>query len=70
MYGTKYQLDIAERLFGLREGIARIRAGEDPAAVASSWAAGEAQWRLMRNKYSCTGEGFRFYGSKGSKVGF
>ena len=51
MYGTKYELDTTERLFGLREGIARIRAGEDPAAVASSWAAGEAQWRLMRNKY-------------------
>ena len=51
LYGAKYQLDTTERLFGLREGIARIRAGEDPATVASSWAAGEAQWRVMRNKY-------------------
>ena len=51
LYGTRYELESTERLFGLKEGIARIRAGEDPSGVASSWAAGEAQWRLMRNKY-------------------
>ncbi|MEN3339842.1 MAG: hypothetical protein V7647_3518 [Acidobacteriota bacterium] len=51
MYGSTYELESTDRLFGLKEGIARIRAGEDPATVASSWAAGEAQWRLMRNKY-------------------
>ena len=27
------------------------RAGEDPAAIAGTWAAGEARWRLMRAKY-------------------
>jgi uncharacterized protein YbbC (DUF1343 family) len=51
MYGTRYELETSDRLFGLKEGIARIRAGEDPAAIATSWAAGEAKWRLMRSKY-------------------
>ena len=41
----------AERLFGSREGIARIRAGEDPAAIAASWSAAEARWRLLRAQY-------------------
>jgi uncharacterized protein YbbC (DUF1343 family)/CubicO group peptidase (beta-lactamase class C family) len=51
LYSVKYQLEMTERLFGLKEGTARILAGEDPSAVAGSWAAGEARWRLMRNKY-------------------
>jgi uncharacterized protein YbbC (DUF1343 family)/CubicO group peptidase (beta-lactamase class C family) len=51
MYGVKYELESTERLFGLREGIARIQTGDDPSAIASSWAAGEARWRLLRNKY-------------------
>jgi hypothetical protein len=29
----------------------RIRAGEDPAAIAASWAVDEAAWRLTRAKY-------------------
>ena len=44
-------LDAAERLFGSRESLARIRAGDDPAVIAASWAADEARWRLMRAKY-------------------
>jgi uncharacterized protein YbbC (DUF1343 family)/CubicO group peptidase (beta-lactamase class C family) len=51
LYSVKYQLEMTERLFGLKEGAARILAGEDPSAVAGSWAAGEARWRLIRNKY-------------------
>jgi uncharacterized protein YbbC (DUF1343 family)/CubicO group peptidase (beta-lactamase class C family) len=51
LYSVKYQLETTERLFGLKDGIARLLAGEDPSAVASSWAAGEAKWRLMRSKY-------------------
>src|SRR4026209_3047488 len=51
LYGAKYELEPAERLFGSKEGLARIRAGEDPAAIVSSWAVGEARWRLLRNKY-------------------
>jgi uncharacterized protein YbbC (DUF1343 family) len=50
-HGAKYELEAAERLFGSKEGLSRIRAGEDPAAIVSSWAAGEARWRLLRNKY-------------------
>ena len=38
-------------LLGSQSAIARIRAGDDPAAVASSWAGDEAKWRLTRAKY-------------------
>jgi hypothetical protein len=51
LYGAKYELESAERLFGSKEGITRIRSGDDPAAIAASWAAGEARWRLLRAKY-------------------
>jgi uncharacterized protein YbbC (DUF1343 family) len=51
LYGGKYELEAAERLFGSREGLARIRSGEDPSAIAASWGAGEGRWRLLRNKY-------------------
>jgi uncharacterized protein YbbC (DUF1343 family) len=51
LYGAAYQLDQAERLFGSRDSLVRVRAGEDPAAIAGSWAAGEARWRLLRAKY-------------------
>ena len=51
MYGGVFELDAAERLFGSREGLARIRAGVDPASIAASWGAAEARWRLMRAPY-------------------
>ena len=51
LYGARFEVEAAERLLGSREGIARIRAGDDPAAIAASWAAGEARWRLLRAKY-------------------
>lgn len=51
MYGAKYELEAAERLFGSKAGLARIRSGEDPSAIAGAWSAGEARWRLLRNKY-------------------
>jgi uncharacterized protein YbbC (DUF1343 family)/CubicO group peptidase (beta-lactamase class C family) len=51
MYGAKYELEAAERLFGSKEGLARIRSGDDPAAVVGSWAVAEARWRVLRNKY-------------------
>ena len=50
-YGTKYELESAEKLFGLREGLARIRSGDDPSDIAASWAAAEARWRLLRARY-------------------
>ena len=51
MYGSRYELDGAERLFGSKDGLARVRAGDDPAASAASWAAAESRWRLMRAPY-------------------
>jgi uncharacterized protein YbbC (DUF1343 family) len=51
MHGSKFELDAAERLFGSKDGVTRIRAGEDPAAVAASWGVAESRWRLMRAPY-------------------
>jgi uncharacterized protein YbbC (DUF1343 family)/CubicO group peptidase (beta-lactamase class C family) len=51
LHGSKFDIDAAERLFGSHDGIARIRAGEDPAAIAASWAAAEARWRQLRAQY-------------------
>ena len=51
LYGAAFDLDAAWRLFGSKDGLARIRAGDDPAAIAESWAADEARWRIMRAKY-------------------
>jgi uncharacterized protein YbbC (DUF1343 family)/CubicO group peptidase (beta-lactamase class C family) len=51
LYGAKYELEAAEKLFGSKDALTRIRAGEDPAAIAASWGAGEAKWRLLRGKY-------------------
>ena len=51
VHGSTFELERAARLFGSEEGIRRIRAGEDPAAIAASWAAGESRWRVLRNRY-------------------
>jgi uncharacterized protein YbbC (DUF1343 family) len=51
LYGTKYELESADRLFGSRQTLTRIRAGEDPSLIAASWGAAEARWRLLRAKY-------------------
>ena len=51
LYGAKFELEAAERLFGSKDGITRIRGGADPGEIVSSWAAGEARWRLLRAKY-------------------
>jgi uncharacterized protein YbbC (DUF1343 family) len=50
-YPTQYQLDLAYRLFGSRETLAKVKLGEDPAAIAATWNAAEAKWRLLRAKY-------------------
>jgi uncharacterized protein YbbC (DUF1343 family) len=51
LYPSEFQIDLAVRLMGSRDTIARVRSGEDPAAIASSWSAAEANWRLLRAKY-------------------
>ena len=51
LYGPKFELDAAERLFGSKETLTRIRAGDDPARSSRSWSADESRWRLLRNQY-------------------
>ncbi|MEO5894846.1 MAG: exo-beta-N-acetylmuramidase NamZ domain-containing protein [Vicinamibacterales bacterium] len=51
LYGSQYELETAWRLFGSQEGLARLRAGDDPATLLANWSAAEARWRLMRAKY-------------------
>ena len=51
LHGAQYELEAAERLFGSKENLARLRAGDDPASLVSGWSAAEARWRLLRAKY-------------------
>ena len=51
LHGERYQLENTDRLFGSRESLERVRKGEDPGAVALSWAADEARWRQTRAQY-------------------
>lgn len=51
MYGAQFTLEDAATLFAPKAMLAKIRAGADPAAIAASWAADEAKWRLTRAKY-------------------
>ena len=50
-YGPAFTLEAALSLFGSASTLEKIRAGEDPAAIASSWNRDEEQWRLLRAKY-------------------
>ena len=51
LYPAQYQIDLAARLLGSKDTIARIKTGDDPATIAASWSAAEAKWRLLRAKY-------------------
>ncbi len=51
LHGAQFRLEDAAMLFGSAATLQRVRAGEDPAAIADSWAADEAKWRLTRAKY-------------------
>jgi uncharacterized protein YbbC (DUF1343 family) len=51
LYGAQFKLEDAAYLFGSRALIVQIRNGDDPAAIAASWARDEANWRLTRSKY-------------------
>jgi uncharacterized protein YbbC (DUF1343 family)/CubicO group peptidase (beta-lactamase class C family) len=51
MYGAQFRLEDAAALFGPKAMLEKIRAGADPAAIAASWAADEAKWRLTRAPY-------------------
>ncbi|HMF99226.1 MAG TPA: exo-beta-N-acetylmuramidase NamZ domain-containing protein, partial [Vicinamibacterales bacterium] len=51
LHGAQFDLDAAARLFGSKVTLARVRAGEDPATIAASWAPDEAKWRALQMKY-------------------
>jgi uncharacterized protein YbbC (DUF1343 family)/CubicO group peptidase (beta-lactamase class C family) len=51
IHGDRFEIDRASRLFGSREDLQRIRAGEDPAVLAEGWVAGESEWRSSRKPY-------------------
>ncbi len=51
LYGQQFKLEDAATLFGSKATLERIRKGDDPAAIAASWAGDEAKWRLTRAKY-------------------
>jgi uncharacterized protein YbbC (DUF1343 family) len=51
MYPSQYQIDPGARLVGSRDTLSRLKSGDDPAAIASSWGAAEARWRLLRSRY-------------------
>jgi len=50
LFPTTFEVDKVGRLFGA-DTVRRIRAGEDPAAIATGWVRAESQWRLLRSKY-------------------
>ena len=51
LHGDRYQMETTARLLGSRQALERVKAGEDPAAVAAGWSAAEARWRQLRAKY-------------------
>ena len=51
LYGAKYEPNNMWRLIGSEQIVARIRNGEDPAAIAASFTDDEARWRRLRAKY-------------------
>ena len=51
LYGQQFTLEDAAYLLGSKAAIARIRSGDDPAAIAASWAGDEAKWRVTRARY-------------------
>ena len=51
LFPGQLQIDAAARLFGSAVRLGRLKVGDDPAAIAASWRATEARWRLLRAKY-------------------
>jgi uncharacterized protein YbbC (DUF1343 family) len=51
LYPKRYDFKNTVRLLGAQEAIDRIRRGDDPAAIAASWADAEARWRERRAPY-------------------
>ncbi len=51
LYGDTYELDSTEKLLGSQDTITRIRAGEDPEKIVSTWEIDEIKWRQLRTRY-------------------
>jgi uncharacterized protein YbbC (DUF1343 family) len=51
LWPAQYKIDLSVKLVGSTDTLARIHAGEDPAAIAASWAGDEARWRRLRAEY-------------------
>ena len=51
LHGDQFDVKTSERLVGTPTALARVRAGEDPAAIVASWAGAEATWRRLRSQY-------------------
>ncbi len=50
LYPSQYRIDSATTLLGART-VGRIKAGDDPSAIADGWSGIETRWRLLRAKY-------------------
>lgn len=51
LHPDRFDFKNTVRLLGSQTIVDRIRRGDDPAAIAESWSADEARWRLLRAKY-------------------
>lgn len=51
LFPGRFEIDKAASLFGSVDGLARIKAGDDPAAIAASWADAESRWKAMSAGY-------------------
>ena len=51
LHGGLFDLAAAARLLGSREALERVRAGEDPTAIAADWVEGERAWQTLRQPY-------------------
>ncbi len=51
LHADRFDPQTTARLLGSAAALARAKAGDDPAAIAASWAGAEANWRRLRAKY-------------------
>ena len=51
LFPGRLNVSDAARLFGSTADLSRISGGDDPATIAASWGAAEANWRRLRAKY-------------------
>lgn len=51
LYGDAFEIEAAVQLFGSKETLERVAAGDDPATISRSWVRGEAAWRRLSAEY-------------------